>query len=150
MTIKQQIEIDIKSAMLAGDKTLTTTLRTIKGAALNIEVAKGIRDIGLPDEEYIALLSKEAKKRQESAEMYMAGGSEERADAEKAEIKIIEKYLPDQLTNSELREIVNTVLSKFADVNMGKMGQIIAEVKKVAEGQADSARIAAVVKESLA
>lgn len=75
--LKQKIEQDIKTAMLAGDKTLVMTLRGLKSAILYIEVAQGIRDTGLPDAEVIDLLAKEAKKRQESADLYKQGGNQE-------------------------------------------------------------------------
>ena len=101
-TIKEQIEQDIKQAMLAGDKTLTTTLRRIKSAALYLEVANGKREQGLTDATIYRLLGKEAKKRQESADMYTQGNRTENAQAEIAEKAIIEKYLPAQLSNEDL------------------------------------------------
>src|SRR5688572_25949852 len=109
MTIKEQIENDIKQAMLAGDKTLTTTLRTLKSAALNLEVATGKREQGLSDEAYIDLLTKEAKRRQESADMYVQGNSPERAEAELAQKAVIENYLPTQLSDEDLTTLVATV-----------------------------------------
>lgn len=70
MTISEQIDADLKQAMLAGDKTLVTTLRGLKSVILYEEVAKGLRDTGLDDDAVITLFSKEAKKRQESADLY--------------------------------------------------------------------------------
>jgi len=90
MGLKQQIEDDLKTAMLAGDKTLVTTLRGLKSAILNIEVAKGARETGLPDSEITDILAKEAKKRKESADMYVQGASQERAEAELQEKTVIE------------------------------------------------------------
>src|SRR6185369_11783185 len=97
--LKVRIDQDLKTALLAGDKTLATTLRGLKSAILYVEVAKGVRDEGLSDEEIVTLLAKEAKKRQESADLYVQGGSQERADAELAEKKAIEVYLPQQLSD---------------------------------------------------
>ncbi len=150
MTIKEQIEADIKQAMLAGDKSLTTTLRTIKSAGLNQEVASGSRESGLGDAEYIDLLTKEAKKRQDSADMYIQGGSPERAEAELAEKMIIEKYLPAQLSDDDLKACVADVIAELDATGMQAMGQVIAEVKRRTAGQADGGRIAGIVKESLA
>jgi uncharacterized protein YqeY len=149
MTIKEQLDADIKQAMLDGDKALTTILRTLKSAALNAEVAAGIRDQGLSDEAFIELLTKEAKKRQESADMYVQGGSKERADAELAEKKIIEKYLPVQLSDTALQTVVSGVIDEMGVTGMQAMGQVIAEVKKRTAGQADGGRITAAVKASL-
>lgn len=85
MSLKNQIDADIKVAMLAGEKTLVTTLRGLKSAILNVEVAKGLRETGLADSEITDILAKEAKKRQESADMYTQGNSPERAAAELTE-----------------------------------------------------------------
>lgn len=149
MTIKQQIEADIKQAMLAGDKELTMTLRTIKSAALNLEVAKGAREQGLSDAEFTDLLVKEAKKRQESADMYTQGNSPDRAQSELAEKAIIERYLPAQLSEEELETLVQNVIAELGANGSQAMGQVIGEVKKRSAGQADGARIAALVKEGL-
>src|ERR671929_50955 len=99
MSLKERIDQDLKQAMLAGDKTLVTTLRGLKSAILYAEVAKGSRDKGLSDEEVVEILTKEAKKRQESADMYSQGGSAEKAEAELTEKTVIEKYLPAQLSD---------------------------------------------------
>jgi len=150
VTIKEQIESDIKQAMLAGDKTLTTTLRTVKSAALNMEVAQGTREQGLSDAEFIDLLTKEAKRRQESADMYVQGGSPERAQAELAEKAVIEKYLPAQLSDEQLAELVNQVIEELGVSGPQAMGQVIGEVKKRSAGQADGGRIASLVKAAIA
>jgi uncharacterized protein len=147
--LKQQIEQDIKTAMLAGDKTLVTTLRGLKSAILYIEVAQGIRDSGLPDAEVINLFAKEAKKRQESADLYKQGGNLERAEAELAEKKIIEQYLPQQLGDDELQAIIEEVISDMGEVTPAQMGQIIGAVKAKTAGSADGAKIASMVKERI-
>lgn len=147
--LKQRLDQDLKRALLAGDKTLATTLRGLKSAILYVEVAQGVRDTGLPDDEIITLLTKEAKKRQESADLYQQGGSAERADAELAEKKVIEGYLPQQLSDDELRAIVDSVVADTQASSMQDMGKVIAGVKAKAGPAADGARIATMVKESL-
>lgn len=148
MSIKQQLDQDLKTAMLAGDKPLVSTLRGLKSAILYAEVAKDARDSGLPETEVIDILTKEAKKRQESADMYAQGGSPERAAAEAAEKAVIEKYLPSQLSDDDLKSLVESVIR---ELGAGKeaMGQVIGEVKKRSQGQADGGRIAMLVKEKL-
>lgn len=147
--IKQQIDADIKTAMLAGEKQLVQTLRGLKSAILNVEVAKGSRDTGLTDEEVTEVLTKEAKKRAESAEMYKQGGDEARHQAEMVEKAIIEKYLPAQLTDKELASIVDAEVAQLDAPNPQMMGQVIGAVKAKTAGQADGARIAQMVKEKL-
>lgn len=149
MTIKQRLDSDIKQAMLAGDKTLTTTLRTLKSVILNAEVAQGLRETGLGDEACIDLLTKEAKKRQESADMYAQGGSDDKAQAELAEKTIIEAYLPTQLGDEALGSIIQTVIDEQGASGMQSMGPVIAEVKSRTAGQAEGSRIAAEVKARL-
>jgi uncharacterized protein YqeY len=149
MGIKEHINQDLKAAMLAGDKDLVTTLRGLKSVLLYEEVAKGIREDGLPEADIIALLSKEAKKRQESADLYTQGGNEEKAQAELAEKKVIESYLPAQMSDEELSTLVDSVISEIGQSGPQAMGPVIAEVKKRSQGQADGGRIAKLVKEKL-
>lgn len=148
--IKQQLEQDIKTALLSGDKDRATTLRGLKSAILYAEVAAGARDKGLPEEEVIAVFAKEAKKRQESADLYIQGGDQKRADAELAERAIIETYLPAQLSDEELGAIVDDAIAKLGEAPSPQlMGKVIAEVKNQAKATADGARIAQAVKQRL-
>lgn len=149
MSIKQTIEADLKQAMLTGDKVLTSTLRGVKSAILDMEIAKGVRDTGLSEEEVITLLQKEAKKRQESAEMFEKGGSIDKAAVELAEKKQIEMYLPSQLSDSELSDIVQEVVNEVGAKGPQAMGQTIAQVKQKTGGRADGGRIAVMVRERL-
>jgi uncharacterized protein YqeY len=149
MTIKQQIDEDLKAAMLSGDKTLATTLRGLKSAVLYVEVASGKRDEGLDDAAVIDIFTKEAKKRQESADLYRRGGSDDRAEAELAEKKIIEKYLPAQLSDEELKVLIDQTITEVGDAGPQAMGKVIGAVKQSSKGQADGARIASLVKERL-
>src|ERR1700752_3547961 len=100
--LEQRLEQDIKTALLAGDKSRALTLRGLKAALLNVKVATGKRESGLTDAEVLPILSKEAKKRQESADLYQQGGNQEKAEAELTEKAIIEEYLPAQLSEAEL------------------------------------------------
>jgi len=147
--LKQQIEQDLKTALLSGDKERATTLRGLKSVILYAEVAKGIRESGLPDDEIIGLFAKEAKKRQESAELYEKGGSPERRDAELAEKAIIEAYLPKQMTADEIKAVIEDVITETGANSMQAMGQVIGAVKQKTSGAADGAVIAALVKERL-
>lgn len=149
MNLKQRIDADLKSALLAGDKVLATTLRGLKSVILYAEVAKGNREDGLPEVEIIELLMKEAKKRQESADLYLQGSDETRQQAELAEKKVIETYLPAQVSDEELMQVVQSAIAEVGATDMQQMGQVIAKVKQQLQAGADGARIAAVVKEKL-
>lgn len=149
MSLKQQIDQDLKQAMLGGDKTLAETLKGIKSAVLNAEIAGNKRDSGLSDDEMIQLLTKEAKKRQESADLFKQGGNNEKSQAELAEKEVIQKYLPEQMSENDLKRLVDEVVASLSDVNPQMMGQIIGQVKQKAGASADGAMIAKLVKEKL-
>lgn len=149
MSLKQQIDHDLKQAMLAGDKTLTTTLRGLKASILNAEVAAGSREQGLSDDEAIAVLTKQAKQRQESADLYVQGGSQDKADAELAEKAVIEKYLPAQVSEEELSAAIDKVIADTGAAGMQAMGQVIGAIKQQFGASADGATVARLVKEKL-
>jgi len=148
MSIKGQIEADIKQAMLAGDKTLVETLRGLKSAILYAEVAAGTR--GEDDDQAVqTVLSKEAKKRQESADLYKQGGNDEKAQAELTEKQVIAKYLPEQMDEAAVSKIVDEVIAELGATSAQQMGQVIGKVRERTQGQADGGVIARLAKEKL-
>ena len=134
--------------MLGGDKQKVTTLRGLKSALLNVKVATGKRQSGLTDDEILLVLAKEAKKRQESADLYLQGHDQNRADAELAEKVLIEAYLPPQLSEDEIKQLINEVITQTG-ADKSAMGQIIGQVKARAGASADGGLIARLVKEKL-
>lgn len=145
--IETQLEQDIKTAMLAGDKLRVLTLRTLKSAILSVKVAKGTRESVMADNDVIVILSKESKKRQESADLYIQGGNQARSDAELLEKSVIANYLPTQLTEEELSKIIDEVI--VGSAVPAQMGPIIGQVKAKAGPAADGSLIAKLVKEKL-
>lgn len=144
--LEQRLEQDLKTALLSGDKVKVDTLRLLKSVLLNIKVANGTRDTEMSDADVMGLLSKESKKRQESADLYTQGNRPELAEAELAQKKIIDAYLPPQLSEAELRELVDQAVTSLETPNMG---QIIGQVRAKAGPAADGALIAKLVKERL-
>lgn len=149
MSVSKDIDIDLKQAMLSGDKVLATTLRGLKSVILYEEVAKGARQAGLSDDAVVQLLSREAKKRQESADLYIRGGNKEKAEAELTEKKVIEKYLPEQISDEDLIAIIEESIKQSKATSMAQMGQVIAAVKAKVGVNADGSKIALMVKERL-
>jgi uncharacterized protein len=147
--LKQQLEKDLKTALLAGDKDKATVLRSLKSVILYAEVAEGTREQGLSDEAIITLFAKEVKKRQESADLYRKGDNEQRAAAELSEKEIIETYLPQQLSEEELVHSIEAVIADLGASGPQAMGQVIGAVKQKVGARADGARIAQLVKERL-
>lgn len=147
--IEQQIEQDVKSALLAGDASRVSTLRGLKSVLLYVKVASGKREIGLVDDEVIPLLAKEAKKRQESADLYIQGARPELAAKELAEKAIIETYLPEQLSEADIAVVVNEIIDASGAVGLAGMGQVIGQVKQRLGATADGSIIARLAKERL-
>lgn len=147
--IKDQLTQDLKQALLEGDKVKATVLRGLKSAIGYAEVAAGKRDEGLENKEVISLLQKEAKKRQESADLYAKAGDQARADQELAEKRIIEVYLPAQLSEAEIATHVDTAISELGATDSKALGQVIGAVKARTNGAADGAIIARIAKERL-
>lgn len=147
--IQQRINDDLKAAMLSGDSFTVSVLRGIKSAILYAEVAEGKRETGLGEEAILQLLSKEAKKRQESADLYVQGHDQERADKELKEKAIIEGYLPQQLSETELQAIIDEAIKTIGASTPQDMGKVIGSVKAKVGATADGAVIAKLVKERL-
>jgi uncharacterized protein YqeY len=147
--LEERLEQDIKTALLARDTHTLTTLRGLKATLLNIKVASGKRGTGLDDDEVIEALSKEAKKRQESADLYKQGGNSLRANLELKEKKIIQAYLPEQISENELTGIIEQVIKQSGAIGMSMMGQVIGQTKAKVGAQADGSLIAKIVKEKL-
>lgn len=147
--LEDKIQQDLKTALLGGNKPEAETLRGLKSALLNAKIEQGKRDDGLDDAAVITILQKEAKKRQESADLYTQGGNSERAAAELAEKQLIERYLPAQLSEAELRQLVDEAVQATGAQDAKAMGQVIAAVKQKTAGAADGATIARLVRERL-
>ncbi len=149
MSLRERMEGDLKEALLAGEKDRVTTLRGLRASILNAEVAAGKREEGLEDAEIEKLLQSEAKKRREAMDMYEASGRGDLYASEEAEMKVIEGYLPEQMTEAEILDEVEDVLSSLPDGEPVNMGKVIGQVKMLVGSKADGALIAKVVKERL-
>lgn len=149
MSIKERIDSDLKKALLANDKTTATTLRGLKSVILDAEIAEGKRDTGLSDDAVSQLLAKEVKKRRESIALFEQGGRADMAAAEQAEIACIETYLPEAMSEDDIKTLIDTTIAGMGEVTMQQMGQVIGQVKVKAGPTADGALIARLVKDKL-
>lgn len=149
MPLKDDISADLKTAMLARDEFVTTTLRGLKAAILNEEVAKGLRDEGLDDDAIEQLIARESKKRDEAAKLFEQGGNQASADKERAEKELLAKYLPAQLSEAEVSAMVDEAVADIKPEGMKDMGRVIGAVKAKAGNAADGALVARLVKEKL-
>src|ERR1035441_4283254 len=130
MSIKDRIEQDLKTALLARDAETVSALRNIKTAIQYAEVDRGLRDKGLSDPEAIEILQREAKKRQESADLYEQGHNPSKAMQELNEKQLIEKYLPAQLSDEKINQLIHESLNTIGKNDMSAIGQVIAAVRQ--------------------
>jgi hypothetical protein len=150
-SVTSRLQTDLTASMKARDSATTSTLRMLRAAIMNAEVA-GDTAVELTDEQAIAVLQSEAKKRAESAQVYEDAGRTEQAAKERAELEVIERYLPAAMSDDELVAIVDEEVANAAasGAEGGKaMGQVIKAVRERAGAAADGARIAALVKSKL-
>jgi len=149
MTLKSTIDNDLKTALLGGDRFKGDVLRNLKAAILNEEVAAGKRDEGLDDESIEKLVAREVKKRAESASIYESAGRPELAMNEKAEAEILETYLPEQVSEENIKLVIDAKIAELGVSGPAAMGQVIGAVKKQFGNTADGALIAKLVKDAL-
>jgi hypothetical protein len=148
-TLKDRLAGDMRSAMKARDEVVTATLRMALAAVRSAEVAgKAARE--LSDDEVLAVLGKEAKKRREAADAYAQAGRSELVDREQAELAVLERYLPAQLTDQELAELVARTLAGGDYAGPAAMGPAMKAVQAAVAGRAEGARVATEVRRQLA
>lgn len=145
----ERINADLKTAMLARDAFTTETLRGLKAAILNEEVSKGARETGLDEAAVEQLIAREAKKRDEAANLFEQGGNQASADKERAEKVLLSAYLPEQLSEAEVQALVDEAIAELKPEGMKDMGRVIGAVKAKAGNTADGALVAKLVKDSI-
>lgn len=140
---------DLKTALLAGDAEKVSVLRSIKSAITYAEVAKGVKGSGLSEPEILEVIAREAKKRQESADLFTKGGATDRADKELREKVTIDQYLPAALPDDEVNKLVDQAVDELGELTPQTMGRVIGRVKELSKGAADGGVIAGIVKERI-
>ena len=145
MTLKEQLQSDLKDAMKSGNALKRDVLRMLDSAVKNTEIEKRKREEGLTDEEVLEVIAKSVKQRQDSIKQFEEGGRVELAEKEKDELAILTPYLPEQLSEDEIRGIVKEIVSSGAN-DIGKaMGQAMGRMK----GKADGNIVRKIVQEEL-
>ena len=140
------LQNDLKQAQLKRDSITTSTLRLLLSEVNNARIAKGQE---LEDSDIISVIQKEVKKRKEAAEGFRSGGREEQAQKEEAESGVLGKYLPAELSDEELTEIVEGAINELGVNSMAEMGQVMGVVMGKVQGRADGSRVSSLVKEEL-
>lgn len=149
MTLKERIQNDMKAALLGGNRFEGEVLRNLKAAILNEEVNSGRRDEGLGDDDVETLIAREVKKRKESIALYEQNDRAELAKNEQDEIDVLKAYLPEELGEDDIRQMVQAVIAETGASSSQQMGQVIGAVKAKAGTAADGAMVARITKEEL-
>ncbi len=150
MSIYENILNDLKTAMKQRDKERLRVLRSLKAKLLEKEISERKGGEGsLSDEQTTAVLMKAAKQRKESIEQFRQGGREELAEKEEQELEIIQSYLPEMLSEEEIRDIARKKIDETGADSMADMGKVMGAVMPQLKGKADGALVSKVVKEEL-
>ena len=148
-TLKDRLNDDLHAAMKGRDELTTATLRMALAAVRNAEVA-GTEARALSDDEVLAVLTKESKKRREAATAFADAGRAEQAAKERSEGEILERYLPTQLTDDEIADLVRGALAAGGFSGKAQMGPAMKAAQAAVAGRAEGGRVAAEVRRQLA
>ena len=149
MTFQARIDQEIKAAMMARETAKLGVLRMLKTSLMNAAIEKGGAGSTLDDAEALAIVRKEVKKRQDSVEAFEKGGRTEMAASEKAEIEILNAYLPQQLSAAELEALVKAAIAEAGATSKKDMGAVMKLVNAKANGRADGRTLSAEVQKHL-
>jgi len=147
MTLIAEIEDDLKEAMRSGENERRDALRLILNSLRSAE-----KELQRPlkEDEELQVLQRERKRRVEAADAFRAGGREEQAAKEELELEILEEYMPEQLSDDDLEEIVDDVIAEVGATGMRDFGRVMADVMPQVAGRADGAAVGQLVREKLA
>jgi uncharacterized protein YqeY len=148
MPLKTLITEDMKAAMKSGEKQKLDTIRSIRAAILEFDKSGAGREMNEDDE--IKILSQLAKKRRDSIEMYNKAGRKDLAENEETELAVIETYLPKQMTDEEIAELVDLKLKEAGFTSPSDMGKAMGVIVPLTKGKADGRKVQMIVKEKLA
>jgi uncharacterized protein len=145
VAVLERIQQDVTVALKAGDRERTGALRLLAS-----ELQKAIKEAREQEVDEIAVLQRERKRRLESAEAFRDAGRSDLAESEEREAAVIDEYLPEQISDAELRRIVEDVVAESGATSQKDMGRVMSAVMPQVKGQADGKRVSAVVREVLA
>ena len=143
MSLIEKLNSDLKSAMKNGDKTTVETIRSVKASLKNKEISKGE---ALNNEDIISVIQSEAKRRKESILEYKKADRLDLVESEQNELKVIEIYLPEQLSESEIKIIIDELFAKVNPSSMKEIGKVMGPLMKELKGKADGRLVQQLVK----
>ena len=146
MSLKERIQQDVKDAMRAKDKPRLGTIRLITAAIKQREVDERIE---LDDAQVLVVLDKMCKQRRESITQFEQAGRDDLAAQEKAELEMIQQYLPEQLGEAEINELIDAAMEQTGASSMKDMGKVMGQLKPKLQGRADMGAVSALIKARL-
>lgn len=149
MSLKEQIQTEMKTAMRSKDKVALQALRAIKSAILLAETSEGREPGPLSADDEMKLLIKQAKQRRDSAEQYRKNGRDDLAEVEEAELAVVERFLPKQLSEEEIEAEVQAIIAETGASSMKDMGRVMGVATKKLAGRADGKAISGIVRKLL-
>ena len=148
--LHQTIEADLKTALKSGEKEKAGILRFLISAIKNFQIEKRMQGKQyLPDEDIVLVLKRQVKQRKDSISQYEKGGRKEMAEKEKAELAILESYLPEQMSEDEVRKIVETKMAELGISDKSGFGRLMGAVMKEVQGKAEGSLVKKIVEEKL-
>jgi uncharacterized protein YqeY len=147
MTLVEEMETDLREAMKARDSTRRDALRLL---IASLRSAEKELQRPLSDDEELQVLQRERKRRHEAAEAFRAAGHDDRAEAEEAELEVLEEFMPEPLSEDELERIVDDAIAENGATSMRDLGRVMADVMPQIAGRADGSTVSQIVREKLA
>jgi uncharacterized protein YqeY len=147
--LTEKIQNDLKEALKSKDEAAVSTLRLLMAAIKNFEIAKGGAGYAASEEEIVLVISRQVKQRRESIQQYKAGGRQDLVDKERGELEILEKYQPQQMSEEEIRSIVQKTIKEVGASSQSDTGKVMGALSQKLKGKADLGKVSGVVKSSL-
>jgi uncharacterized protein len=146
---KQELRDELKQSMLAKDEVKTSVLRMILSAINYFEIEKGGAGYTASDEDVLAVLQKQVKQHNDSIEQFKLAGRQELVDKESEELEIIKKYLPEQMEEEEIKDLVSEAIAQTGATTIQDMGKVMGALMQKTKGKADGSLVSKLVKEAL-
>lgn len=147
--LRDQLQQDLKESMFAKDEIRTSTIRLVISALKYFEIQKGGAGYAATDEEILEVISKEAKKRKESLVIYQENNRQDLIDKEQKELDILQKYLPEQMGEEEVKALVIEAIQQTGATTQADMGKVMGNLMSKVKGKADGSLVSKIVREEL-
>ena len=147
--LKQQLQEELKESMLAKNAEKTSVLRLLLSGITYYEIQKSGAGYEATDEDVMTVIRKEAKQRKDSIEQFKQGGRQDLVDKEQKELELLRKYLPQQMSEDEIRILVKLTITETGAVNFQDMGKVMGALMPKIKGKADGNLVSKIVKEEL-